>query len=151
MRKLAIALAATAMLAACGDTSDADGTADGDAPSLALEAITYPVIEANDIYGAGCTYVDTGSIAPLLIAMDDSAWFKLAGNVVKLEPTPDSEELPYLARSAYSAEGYQATVAIESEGTGAGYETMNYNGTITISDAAGTVLDQRSGTIQCGA
>jgi len=128
-------------------------TTDTPPPTFAgLESISFPDIEENDLFGAGCSFIGTEDVgATLFIAMDDGGYFKTGGEVVTLAPDPDSRLLPYDARGIYSSETFWAELALTGEGTRRGSEVVDYDGALTLRDGEGGILFQGEGLVECGA
>ena len=140
--------AACALLAGCSDAP-----ADGDtAPvmTVAPQAITYPDIETNNLYGSSCAYASGKSMAPVVIGFDDQAVMKIDGKIARFTLDPQSKGTRFGTGSRYLADGRVLDLAIEGEGNQTGYETVHYEGSVRLSTADGLQLYATAGTVQCG-
>ena len=124
-------------------------------PPLSIEPqpILYPEIEANDLYGAGCSFApDGGGLGAVAIAMAETGYLKLEDAIVELAADTGSAELPYLARSEYDGTTYSFRLTIdEQSGAPSGDETSDYSGELTVFDPQDRSVYQATGIVQCGA
>lgn len=132
------------LLAACSGSG-------GKAPdnAVALQAILYPDISGNKLYGAGCAFVAAGGgMGAVLMGFADRAAIKRDGKVEMLEADTASAKLPDGAWTRYTAKDYALTLT----GTGPVQALGGVNklpGTLAMTDAAGATLYEASGDIQC--
>lgn len=122
------------------------------APPIAPEPILYPDIEANGLYGTGCSFVAEGSgLGAVMLAMIDNGYMKLDGDIVRFAADKGSPELPFGARRHYAGKKYAFELALApGEGRPAGMESVNYDGRLTVREAGGAIVYDKSGTVQCG-
>lgn len=132
-------------LLACGKTEG-----EPPAPAVVPQAITYPDIEANDLFGAGCAYASGSSMAPIVLANADEAAMKIDGRIHRFRVDPESEGAVLGSRTRYLAEDRVLYLTVEGEGTQAGDETVNFTGSVRLVDGAGAELYATTGTVQCG-
>jgi hypothetical protein len=132
-------------LLACGET---DTEVPG--PAIVPQAITYPDIEANDLFGAGCAYASGTSMAPIVLATKDQAAMKIGGQVQRFRVDQESEGAVLGSRTRYLAEDRVLYLSVEGEGTPAGDETVDFTGSVRLVDGAGADLYATTGTVQCG-
>jgi hypothetical protein len=143
MRRFALLLCPA--LLACGETE-----AEPPAPAVVPQVITYPDIEANDLFGAGCAYAPGTSMAPIVLANSGEAAMKIGGQIQRFRVDPESEGAVLGSRTRYLAEDRVLYLTVEGEGTPAGDETVNFSGSIRLVDGAGAELYATTGTVQCG-
>ena len=149
-------------LAGCGEgppkLSDEEAIAAVEAANGALppaeevvpEAILYPDIERNEIYGAACSYAPGTSLGARVIARPVDAFMKIDGDIVRLAADPGASELPLGTRSLYTGRAYTLNLSIAGEGEETMSETTLYEGTITLRDMHGRVVYTGTGTASCG-
>ncbi len=114
------------------------------------EAIRYPDIERNDIYGASCSYAPGTSLGARAIARPKDAFMKIDGEIVRFAADPGARALPLGTRSLYTGLTYSLHLAISGDGEATMSETTLYEGTITLRDAHGRVVYTGTGTASCG-
>ena len=121
--------------------------------TLVLEPITYPDIEENNLFGAGCSFApDGGGVGAVAIAMAEDGYLKRNGEVLKFAADSGSRELPYLARREYDGTAYSFTLDIDdASGAPSGMESSDYSGSLTVRDAYEAVVYEATGIVQCGA
>jgi len=126
-----------------------------EAPPVAFgpQAILYPDIEKNDLYGAGCSFVPAGGgLGAVALAMADEGYMKREGEIVRFSADKGSKELPYLAHSEYDGRDYAFALTLrEAAGETSGEEAINYPASLTVTDSKERVVYQADGTAQCGA
>lgn len=132
-------------LLACGETE-----AEPPVASVVPQVITYPDIEANDLFGAGCAYASGTSMAPIVLAKPDEAAMKIAGQIRRFKVDPQSEGAVLGSRTRYLAEDRVLYLTVEGEGTPAGDETVDFTGSVRLVDGAGAELYATTGIVQCG-
>ena len=87
------------LLAACGGSAPPPPPP---ASTVQPEPINYPVIKANDLYGAGCNFVaEGGGLSALVLAQEKEAIIKLKGKIVRIPADKKSQILPETARTRY--------------------------------------------------
>jgi hypothetical protein len=143
MRRFALLLCPA--LLACGES---DTEVPG--PAIVPQVITYPDIEANDLFGAGCAYASGASMAPIVLAKQDEAAMKIDGQIHRFRVDPESEGAVLGSRTRYLAEDRVLYLTVEGEGIPAGDETVNFTGSVRLVDGAGAELYATTGTVQCG-
>jgi hypothetical protein len=124
------------------------------AMAIAPQPITFADIERNDLFGAGCYFLDGSGEARtmLFLASDQKGWLKLEGRIVALSADRGSDKLPYSTWTKYV--GLANTVRLTRDAVGerqTGPETASAPGTIVIRDAKDRTVYKRSGIIECGA
>jgi hypothetical protein len=140
------ALALLLALSACADGAETEVPR----PAVTPQPIGYPDIEANDLHGASCAYASGTSMAPLVIAFADEAVMKIDGELVRFLVDNESEGAELGTRTRYLAEDRVLLLEIEGKGKPSGRETVNFNGTIRLTDSAGAMLFETAGIVQCG-
>ncbi len=116
------------------------------------EIITFADIEANNLFGAGCYMLPTGDQDGMLALTDDRRGvIKLDGEIHRMVADPGSSEQPYGARGKYDGKKFSLRLETTGEPIGNGYETLDYEGTMTLRNGRDEVVFQQDGTIQCGA
>ena len=146
MRTIAFPL--LALLAACGGEPQAEQ--DAARISLAPQPIGYPDIETNDLYGANCAYASGRSMAPIVIAFADEAVMKIDGQIRRFTLDPQCKEVRNGTGSRYLAGDRVLDLAVEGEGTQPGDGPPTFEGSVKVSNAAGQVLYETAGSVQCG-
>ncbi len=119
---------------------------------IAPQAITYPDIEENELYGVSCAFVpEGGGVAAIMLAMLDKGYMKLDGEMVRLSADKGSVELPYGARSRYFGKEYSVNLALDEDSERqVAAESVNYDGGLTVKDAQGNTVYEMAGAVQCG-
>jgi hypothetical protein len=118
----------------------------------AFEAITFADIGQHDLFGAACNFsVVEEANTIMFIGMDEGGYLKADGAIVELAPDATSAELSFGARETYANDAYRVRMTVKGEGVQTGYEVVDYNGQLTVSDAKGGVLFTRQGLVECGA
>lgn len=120
---------------------------------LQPKPILYPDIEANDLYGAGCSFApEGGGLGAIALAMADEGYMKRGEDVLRFAADKGSAELPYLARSKYVGSEYTFTLELdENSAERSGIETTDYPGALTVRDEQDRIVYRASGLVQCGA
>ncbi len=115
--------------------------------------IRYPHIEANDLYGAGCSFVPQGGgLGAIALAQANEGYMKRGEEILRFAADKGSRELPYMARRKYDGRDYSFTLELdESERERSGIETTDYPGILTVTDEKDRVVYRASGLVQCGA
>ena len=147
MRTSAVAL--LALLSGCGSNQSAEQQVSQ--MSVAPQPIGYPDIEANELYGASCAYASGRSMAPIVIAFSDVAVMKIDGQIRRFTLDPQCKEVKNGTGSRYLANGHVLDLAVEGEGTRSGGGPVTFNGSVKLSNGAGQILYETTGTAQCGA
>lgn len=166
MRKIWVAMAALLPLAACGDNLSEEERATQDNADIAAveasqkppvipidpQAIRYPDIEKNQIYGASCAFApEGGGLGAIVIAMADAGYMKLGGSLQRFAPDAGSAENPLGTRERYTGSSNSFTLQLlESEGEKSGIETMDFDAQLTVRDSSDRVVYQENGIAQCG-
>ncbi|ANU07944.1 hypothetical protein [Paraurantiacibacter namhicola] len=163
--RIAVVLFLSCLLLACTDQRDAmpdassesaDGSGGGNLAlrgatnAVELQPILYPDIEANDLFGAGCNFASGKSMAAVVLAQSDYAAIKIDGEVLQLGPAEGTGELELGARDTYASEDYRLELALQGGGESSGYETVDFQGAVRLSDASGNPVYATTGTAQCG-
>lgn len=113
--------------------------------------ITYPDIEKNDMFGAGCSFAPGTSLAAVAIAQPARAFMKLEGKIEIFAPDGGSGDLPLGAKGKYTAGAWSFVLDLAStEGTPSGSEGMNYPARLILRNARDQIVYEASGTAQCG-
>lgn len=147
MRRAVLLLAL--FVAACGAETAAPEPA---AQPMLAQVITYPDIEANDLYGASCNYASGKSMGAVVVAENDGAAMKFDRQIKRFDLDPQCDKLPMGSGSRYLAPGYVLDLSVDGEAKQTGYETVDFEkGTVTLSDEEGNILYSTSGHVQCGA
>ena len=161
-----ITAGATLALAACGGMTPAEEEAAREAAvaeveanqkpppeMLELDPIRFADIEKFDLFGAGCNFSPDGDAsAPVALAQADAGYLIRRGELHKLASDKGSAEMPYMSHRKYDGLEYSFTLDFdEAKGRQSGYETMDYDGTLTVRDGSDNVLYTAEGLVQCGA
>lgn len=161
-----IIAAAPFVLAACGEMTPAEEEAAREAAVAEVEAnqepppellkldpIRFADIEKYNLYGAGCNFSPDGDAsAPVALAQADAGYLIRRGELQKLASDKGSAEKPYMSYRKYDGLEYSFTLDFdEANGRQSGYETMDYDGTLTVRDGSDNVLYTAKGLVQCGA
>lgn len=144
------------VLASCGEAEPAVGPVQSDAqavsmvedanavipPAVAIlpEPILAADIEAQDMFGATCSYTVRTVPTPILMVRDTDAFMKLNGETIRFAADPGSRELLNSTRSLYNAREYALRLAL-----------TNGQGTISLRDAWDREIFSGTGAAQCGA
>jgi len=151
------------LLAGCGESSptfsdeeaiaavEAANNAPPPLEEVVPEAILYPDIESNDIYGASCAYAPGTSLGARAITRPLDAFMKIDDDIVRFAADPGASELPYGTRSLYTGRSYSLHLEIAEEGEATMDQTNLYEGTITLRDAHGRIVYTGTGGVSCGA
>lgn len=118
------------------------------------DAILYPDIEANDLFGLACSYAPGTSMGARVIAREVDAYMKINGEMVRFAADPGARELPAKTRSLYNSREYslRLDIADDDAGTQVGDGgAMSYEGTIYLRDRWERVVYEGTGTANCGA
>lgn len=153
-------------LASCGDEKSSRNQAEQDARDIALikkvnrgvampivpEAILYPEIEKNEIYGANCAFApENGGVGAIAIAMTDDGFMKIDERLVRFAADGGSLQLPSGARSRYSGREYSFELTLDTEdGKRIAAEATTYPGQLTVRASNGDTVYEKVGEIQCG-
>lgn len=165
--KHAAAIFLLALLAACGvgeptaaeraakeeaDIASVERAQEIPPQPITLEPIGYPDIETHDLFGASCAFApEGGGLGALALAMEQSAYVKIAGKIERLAPDPGSPELPLGARGKYDGKTYSMLLDIgEGEGEQEGIETVNFPARLIVRNERDQVVYEASGIAQCG-
>jgi hypothetical protein len=163
-----VLLVSLLLLAGCGDgMTDAQKKAKDDADVAYVEglqakdpppkpilpqAIGYPDIEAYKLFGAHCAFAPGNSIGAVVFAMDETAWMKLDGKMVRLAADKGGEKLPMDTWRHYDGKEYSLELAVKrTAATSPATQTVNYPGELAVRDAYGQLVYGAKGTVQCGA
>lgn len=134
------------LLAAC---SQEKGTDEEAIAAIAPQAILYPDISGNKLFGAGCAFVASGGgMGAVLMAFEDRAAIKLDGKIVMLASDAASAKLPDGAWTRYAGNEYGLTL----KGTGPVQALGGVNklpGKMVVTDSSGRPVYEASGDIQC--
>ncbi|QKG71525.1 hypothetical protein [Erythrobacter mangrovi] len=126
-----------------------------EAPAQAFgpQAILYPDIEKNSLYGAGCSFVpDGGGLGAVALAMAEEGYMKRDGEILRFAADKGSKELPYLAHAQYDGRDYAFVLTLsEVDGEVSGEETINFPASLSVTDSKERVVYQAQGIAQCGA
>lgn len=149
MRAAVLSLSIALFSTACG-SPQADEEPSAVTMTVVPQAISYPDIEANDLYGTSCAYASGKSMAPVVLAFNDEAVMKVDGKIERFRLDPQCKEVKLGTGSRYLSNDRVLDLAVEGEGRQAGYETVNFDGSVKLSTADGLVLYETTGTVQCG-
>ncbi len=162
------ALAILLPLSACGSSSDTDDPAAKEAadaaaiaaveeamtpPAIPIEPqpILFPDIERFDLFGAGCSFVPAGGgMGAIALTMNERGFMKLDDAIERFAADIGSDPAPLQTRVGYTSRRYAMRLEIdESSADKTGYETVDYDAALSVSDGRGIVY-QSAGTAQCG-
>lgn len=117
-----------------------------------FEGITFADIEKHDLFDGGCNFsMISESNTMLFLGSDNDGHLKIGGEIVTLMPDPASAHLSYGVVEVYTDDTYQVRMTVAGEGVQTGYESMVFNGKLTVRDAKGGVLFTSKGLVECGA
>ena len=112
---------------------------------LKPEAITYPDIEKNDLFGAGCNFVPQGGgIGAIALAQSEKGYMKRGGEVLTFAADKGSARQPLNSYRKYSGRNYAFTLDVKTDSAAkpkdAGAEVVDYPATLTVVDGKGRTL-----------
>lgn len=166
MRRFAV-LVPLALLAACGDkeakeaeraskiaadVAEVEAAQNAKPPlqPIALEPITQQDIEANNFYGAGCSFGGNDGQNPLVIAQSGRAVIKVKAELQVLYADIGGSKLAMGAWQHYTGKDNTLTVRrTDDGGEGATSGTADYAALLTIFDAWGREVLRQNGPIHC--
>lgn len=135
-------------LAGC---SDGGGMADEEESGPpGPERILYHDIEANEIYGASCAFAPSGGgIGAIAIAMGDAGYLKIGGDLLKLAPMTEDQNLgPPEINFAGDEYSFGLTLdALSERAHGSGGK--EYDGWLKVNARDGSTVYEADGLIQC--
>lgn len=120
--------------------------------TVELMPITFPDIERENLFGAGCSFApEGGGLGALAIAQDGAGYLKIDGTVQRLDADVVSTQLPLGAREQYVGAEYSYQLMLEQDGgKQSGYESVNYPGRLTVRNNADQIVYDSEGVVQCG-
>lgn len=117
-----------------------------------LSAITFPDVERENLFGAGCNFAPTGGgMGAIAMAQNEAGYLKIDNKVVRFAPDAGSKELFYGARQKYTGTSNSFELVLDGEGKQSGYEVTDYSGRLVVRDSADRVVYDAQGLVQCGA
>jgi hypothetical protein len=116
------------------------------------EAILYPDVEKEDLFGQSCAYAPGTSMGARVIAREADAYMKIDGEMVRFAADPGARELSSHTRSLYNGRTYSLRLEIEGEGKDDpnASESTVYEGTIWLRDRWDRNVYVGTGTVSCG-
>ncbi len=122
---------------------------------LEPQPITYPDIERNDLFGAGCNFVaEGGGIGAIALAQAEEGYMKRGGEVLTFAADKGSAQQPLNSYRRYTGREYAFTLDIETEQAAAAKEAdtevVNYPARLTVIDGRDRTVYEASGIAQCG-
>ena len=115
------------------------------------QAITFADVEKNDLFGAGCNFMATGSKDILALALDDRAVLKLDGKFVRLAPDRGSPVGPLGSQSKYDGMAHSLKLEIDqSTGQQSGIETVDFPARMEVRNERDQIVFTSDGVVQCG-
>ncbi|NVD43759.1 hypothetical protein [Qipengyuania atrilutea] len=122
------------------------------AESVAPQRILYEDIEANDMYGASCAFIPEGSSdRPIALALADSGFMKIDGDIERFAPDMGSAESAFGSRTRYDGRRLSFMIDIaEGDGRQIGIETVEHQANFTVRDGRNETVYRAVGTAQCG-
>lgn len=119
---------------------------------VALSAITFPDVERENLFGAGCNFAPAGGgMGAVAMAQNEAGYLKIDDKVVRFAPDAGSKELFYGARQKYTGTSNSFELTLGGEGKQSGYEVTDYSGRLVVRDRADRVVYDAKGLVQCGA
>ncbi len=113
--------------------------------------ITYPDIEKNNMFGAGCNFAPLGGMAAVALAQPARAFMKIDGQIVTFAPDAGSGDLPLGAKGKYTGGAWSFVLDLATEeGKPAGSEGMNYPARLVLRNDRDQVVYEEDGVAQCG-
>ncbi|OYX66534.1 MAG: hypothetical protein B7Y88_01430 [Sphingomonadales bacterium 32-64-17] len=116
------------------------------------QAILYPDIEKEDLFGASCAYAPGTSMGARVIAREADAYMKIDDEMVRFAVDPGARQLANRTGSLYNGRQYSLRLQIEGDGSpdpNASESTL-YQGTIWLRDRWDRNVYTGSGTVSCG-
>lgn len=167
MRRIFVLALAGLSLAACSEEPDPREQAREDAAAIAaveaaqvpppqpvnLSAITFPDVERENLFGAGCNFAPTGGgMGAIAIAQNEAGYLKVDGRIERFAPDTGSAEIPYGGREKYTSTNRSFRLMVDTSAVQqTGYETVDYPGRLIIRDSRDRVVYEAGGIVQCGA
>lgn len=117
-----------------------------------LSAITFPDVERENLFGAGCNFAPKGGgMGAIAMAQNQAGYLKIDNKVVRFAPDAGSKELFYGARQKYTGTSNSFELVLDGEGKQSSYEVTDYSGRLVVRDSADRVVYDAQGLVQCGA
>ncbi|WP_137679215.1 hypothetical protein [Aurantiacibacter suaedae] len=116
------------------------------------QAILYPDIEKEDLFGASCAYAPGTSMGARVIAREADAYMKIEDEMIRFAADPGARQLANRTGSLYNGRQFSLRLEIEGEGRedpNASESTL-YQGTIWLRDRWDRIVYTGSGTVSCG-
>jgi hypothetical protein len=125
------------------------------APPVPIEPqpITAADIEANRLYGAGCTLVPSSQPGgdPLVVADERRALVKIGGRIITFAADIGSEPLMLGVRTHYVGKAQSLHLQrAKGDGNRLGEDSVRWDGTLTMRDANEQLVYTSTGEIVCG-
>lgn len=114
------------------------------------QTIGYPDIERYQLFGASCAFAPGDGIGAIVIAMDDTAWLKLDGRMLRFAADNGGQKLPMGTWERYNGKEYTLRLTA-GEGAPTGSEAVNYPATLSVHDPYDQLVYAEKGTLQCSA
>ncbi|MEN7537232.1 hypothetical protein [Aurantiacibacter flavus] len=116
------------------------------------EAILYPDIEKEDLFGSSCAYAPGTSMGTRVIAREADAYMKIDGEMVRFAVDPGARQLANRTGSLYNGRQFSLRLEIDGEGRDDpnASESTLYEGTIWLRDRWDRDVYTGSGTVSCG-
>lgn len=113
------------------------------------QAIGAPDMERYKLFGASCAFAPGDSIGAIVIAMDETAWLKLEGRMLRLAADNGGKSLPMGTWERYNGKEYTVRLALADGGQAAASETVNYRAKLSVLDPYDQLVYAADGTYQC--
>ncbi len=140
----------TLVLAACGG-SDAP-VSEPEPTEPAPERILYRDIEEYELFGASCAFApEGGGIGAIAIAMLDAGYIKFDGEIVKLVPLDEGQELAP-PEMKFTGEDFGFSLVLDEPSERAREDGgREFDARLAIRSRNGTTIYNSAGLAQCGA
>jgi hypothetical protein len=114
------------------------------------QVIGAPDIEEYKLFGATCAFAPGDGIGAVVLAMDDTAWLKLEGRMVRLAADKGGKSLPMGTWEDYDGKEYSLRLTVDrAAAKEGGVEAVNYPATLAVRDAYDQLVFGSKGTVQC--
>lgn len=118
---------------------------------ISPEPITFADIESNDLFGAGCSFIPTGTTDIIALTQAETGALKVDGEIMVLAADKGSKDAPLGSRTNYDGLSYSLALDInEDDGSQSGSETVDFPAEIEVRNGRDQTVFRAPGTAQCG-
>lgn len=155
-------IVAVSLLAACSEepvseeerqrrVAEIERVNEGVALPVKPEPIMYPDMEEGGLMDPSCAFAPNGgSMAPIALALADSAWMKVRGELVEFAPDPGVQKGPALAWTKYDGREHSLRLGLGQEVDGATSPTgRRFEATLELRDGKDRMVYEAQGFAQC--